>query len=172
MNTPNPYAAPKAHVADVDSAGDLVQASRGMRFLAFIVDMIIGWVVGYLPLILTGQFSSAMSAATSGNVWGFYGSYTGVAGLLAFASWVAWIVITIRLVSRNGQTIGKKLLNIKVVRTDGSKASLGRIFWLRNVVNYILYIVPFYFLVDWLFIFGERRQCVHDKIADTMVVNA
>jgi hypothetical protein len=33
-------------------------------------------------------------------------------------------------------------------------------------------IVPFYFLIDVLFIFGERRQCLHDKIADTIVINA
>ena len=80
------------------------------------------------------------------------------------------------LVKRNGQTIGKKLAGIKVVRSDGSKASLGRIFWLRNIVNAIPSAIPFlgslYGLVDHLFIFGDKRQCLHDKIADTVVVTA
>ena len=72
----------------------------------------------------------------------------------------------------NGQSIGKKLLGIKVVRSDGSAVSLARLIWLRNVVNWVIHVVPFYGLVDSLFIFGESRQCLHDKIADTIVVKA
>jgi uncharacterized RDD family membrane protein YckC len=79
-------------------------------------------------------------------------------------------------VHKNGQTIGKRIVGIKVVRTDFSRATLGRIFWLRNVVNAIPGAIPYvgnvYGLVDHLFIFGESRQCVHDKIADTVVVKA
>jgi len=75
-------------------------------------------------------------------------------------------------VSRNGQSIAKKMLGIKVVRSNGSPASLGRVFWLRNFVNLLLGIIPLYGLVDALLIFGEPRQCVHDKIADTIVIKA
>ena len=94
-------------------------------------------------------------------------SLAGLLGLLGFVSW-AWI--TTLLVARNGQTLGKRILEIKVVRSDGSPASLGRIFWLRNVVNSVLGVIPLYVLVDHLFIFGERRQCIHDLIADTIVI--
>jgi uncharacterized RDD family membrane protein YckC len=63
-----------------------------------------------------------------------------------------------------------------VVRRDGSRASLGRIFWLRNFVNGIPGAIPVigyvYFLVDSLFIFGARRRCIHDLIAGTIVINA
>jgi uncharacterized RDD family membrane protein YckC len=80
------------------------------------------------------------------------------------------------LVNRNGQTIAKKILSIKVVRKDGSKAGVGRIFWLRNVVNTLIAMVPLvggiYALVDALMIFGDPRQCIHDKIADTIVIRA
>jgi uncharacterized RDD family membrane protein YckC len=79
-------------------------------------------------------------------------------------------------VAANGQTIAKKLLGIKVVRSDGTRATVGRIFWLRNVVNTLISMIPLigglYALVDALFIFTERKQCLHDKIADTIVVNA
>jgi uncharacterized RDD family membrane protein YckC len=89
---------------------------------------------------------------------------------------IGWLVLTILFVSRNSQTIGKKMLGIKVVRTDGSRASFGRIFWLRNVVNTLPSFIPlvgnFYGLVDSLLIFSEKQQCVHDKIADTIVVRA
>ena len=76
------------------------------------------------------------------------------------------------LVARYGQTMGKRVLEIKVVRSDGSQASLGRIFWLRNVVNGLLGIIPLYGIIDTLLIFGVRRQCIHDLIADTIVVRA
>jgi uncharacterized RDD family membrane protein YckC len=103
----------------------------------------------------------------------FNGQAIAGAGLwLALLGFVAWVWLTILFVSRNGQSIGKKLLGIKVVRSDGSKASLGRIFWLRNVVNTLLGLIPMYGLVDALLIFGEARQCVHDKIADTIVIKA
>jgi uncharacterized RDD family membrane protein YckC len=92
--------------------------------------------------------------------------------LLMLVGLIVWASFTILYVRRNGQTIAKKFLGIKVVRSDGSPASLGRIFWLRNVVNALIGIVPLYGLIDHLFIFGESRQCLHDKIADTMVIKA
>jgi uncharacterized RDD family membrane protein YckC len=85
---------------------------------------------------------------------------------------IVWSAITIVLMMRNGQSIGKKATGIKVVRSDGSPVSLSRLIWLRNVVNWIISIIPLYGLIDVLFIFGESRQCLHDKIADTIVVKA
>jgi hypothetical protein len=44
--------------------------------------------------------------------------------------------------------------------------------WLRNVVNWLISLVPLYSVIDVLFIFGQTRQCLHDKLADTIVVKA
>ena len=95
-----------------------------------------------------------------------------VALLVAIGGFAAWCWLNFLYVMRNGQSIAKKILGIKVVRSDGSPASLARIFWLRNVVNWFVSIIPLYFVIDGLFIFGESRQCVHDKIADTIVIRA
>jgi uncharacterized RDD family membrane protein YckC len=80
------------------------------------------------------------------------------------------------LLARNGQTIGKKLLGIKVVRVDGSPVSLFRVFFLRYVCNTFLTLIPvagsLYSLVDVLMIFSESRRTVHDHIADTIVIKA
>jgi uncharacterized RDD family membrane protein YckC len=89
---------------------------------------------------------------------------------------MAWTAVTVRLVWANGQSIAKVMVGIKVVRKDGSRASFARIFWLRNVVNSIPNFIPLvgnvYSLVDSLLIFGATRQCLHDRIADTIVVRA
>lgn len=61
-------------------------------------------------------------------------------------------------------------------RSDGSRATLARIFWLRNVVNdairFVPVLGPLYGLVDVLMIFGGQRRCCHDYIADTIVIRA
>lgn len=164
MNADNPYAPPRAKVSDVsDSSDELELAGRGVRLGAAILDGVIVGALVYLPLVFGGAFGSLSSDTPQ---------ISPVAGLLAFAGFVVWVWFTILYVSRNGQTIAKKWLGIKVVRTDGSKASLGRIFWLRNFVNGLLGIIPLYGLIDALLIFSDSRQCIHDKIADTIVVVA
>ena len=55
---------------------------------------------------------------------------------------------------------------------DGAPVTLGRLFWLRNLVNGLIGVIPFYAFIDHLFIFGDSRQCLHDKLADTLVVKA
>ena len=68
------------------------------------------------------------------------------------------------------------MLGIKVVRTDGSRASFPRILFLRNILNLLIMVVPLiggiYALVDPLMIFGGARRCAHDHIADTIVIRA
>jgi hypothetical protein len=32
--------------------------------------------------------------------------------------------------------------------------------------------IPLFGIIDALFIFGDARQCLHDKIADTIVIKA
>lgn len=191
MSTPspgNPYAPPVARVADVADPGITVEvASRGQRLAAFLVDLATG-IVLYLPPLLV-----AVLHWNSGEAWylNFINAGLAVTGLLA----VVVLVITIVFVARYGQTIGKRVVGIRVARPDGSKASLGRIFWLRNVVNSVLqtvvaailggilgvmhmvgglalvagYIYP---VVDCLMIFGDSHQCLHDRIANTIVVKA
>lgn len=174
MNS-NAYAPPKAPVADIDpAAAGLVLAGRGMRLLAVIIDSIIMGCFVYLPLLVSGAVGAAAQVAVETQDPGqFYTTlFFGIGGVLSLIGLIVWGVITFVLVQRNGQTIAKKMLGIKVVRSDGSKASVGRIFWLRNVVNALLGIIPPYGLIDALFIFNDRRQCLHDKIADTIVVNA
>jgi uncharacterized RDD family membrane protein YckC len=172
---PNPYAPPTAQVADaVEHSGELQIAGRGTRLGAYVVDVLVSLLFATPAMIAGG--ASLLTGLAGASPEDMLALFTGTFGLLLVAGMLAYAVITIILVHKNGQTIGKKLLGIKVVRKEGARASLGRIFWLRNVVNALPSLIPvvggFYFFVDSLFIFSESNQCVHDKIADTIVVKA
>ena len=99
--------------------------------------------------------------------------FRGPGMIISIVALIAWCALTAWLVASNGQSIGKRLVGIKVVRSDGSRASFARIFLLRNLVNGLPLLLPFgwlYQLIDPLFIYQPSRQCVHDRIADTVVV--
>lgn len=173
---PNPYAPPTAHVSDAaDATGEYEIAGRGTRLGAAVLDSVITFLFMVPAFVIGG---GAFLAVFTGNSdpEALMELLFGAFGILIIVGWIAWAVITTILVHRNGQTIAKKMLGIKVVRKDGSRATLGRIFWLRNVVNLLPSMIPFvgylYGLVDSLFIFTESNQCIHDKIADTIVVRA
>ena len=92
---------------------------------------------------------------------------------IALAAFLIWSIV---LVYRYGQTVGKRMMGIRVVRTDGSRVSLPRFLFMRGLPVAILGVLPLLryvmFLVDSLVIFRESRQCLHDNFADTKVVTA
>ncbi len=187
-NTQNPYAPPSARVQDVVSPeGSVELADRSQRLGAVIVDILIG-VVLYIPILVSLVHNWDPKAGPLVNLTNF-----GAGMLVSCVLFLALFIVTTVLVARYGQTIGKRALGIRVARPDGSKASLGRIFWLRNVLNVVLSFVfgliigviggfthitalwmpllgYLYPLTDTLMIFGATRQCLHDRIADTIVV--
>jgi len=89
--------------------------------------------------------------------------------LVGFAVW-AWL--TLKQMGATGQSLAKKYFNIKVVLSDGSPASLGTLILKRNVLTWLLSLIPLYGFIEVLFIFGDKRQCLHDRMADTIVVEA
>ncbi len=85
--------------------------------------------------------------------------------------------IQIYLLTTRGQTMGKKLLGLRIVRfDDGSNPGFVKAFVLRAFVNGLIGAVPglgpVYSLVDLCFIFRDDRRCLHDLIAGTVVVKA
>lgn len=174
---PNPYAPPKAEVADHRGGDGQVQlASRGARLGAFALDTL-GYMLTFTPLLAAISFEALGRAATANDAAGMLNaiSMTGVTGF--GITLLIWAALNIYLVATNAQTVGKRLIGIKVARTDGSRAGFARIFWLRYVVNLLPSMIPFVgffysWLIDPLFVFGESRRCIHDRIADTIVVDA
>lgn len=73
--------------------------------------------------------------------------------------------------AHNGQTLGKQVLGIRVVRADGGAVSGGAAASREILGVVLLGLVPFYALVDAMMVpFAERGRSIHDRIADTLVV--
>lgn len=91
-------------------------------------------------------------------------------GLIVFS------VVQIHLL-RDGQTVGKRLAEICIVRYPTlAPVTLGTSLGMRYIVGQALlsgipYLGSLYALVDVLFVFSENRRCLHDRIADTVVVD-
>ena len=154
-------------------------AERGARLLAASIDELI--LLGIALPMVFGAVPTIIAMVSGGtdpeliDTGDIVRAMLGGAGtIVTVVALIAWCVITAWLVAANGQSIGKRMVGIKVVRTDGSRASFARIFLLRNVVNGLPNLLPYvgwlYQLVDPLLIYQESRQCLHDRIADTIVV--
>jgi uncharacterized RDD family membrane protein YckC len=80
------------------------------------------------------------------------------------------------LVTTTGQTLAKRWLSMRIVRTDGRPVDFVHGVVLRSWVLGVLSFIPglgnMISLADAVCIFGQRQQCVHDLIAETKVVDA
>jgi uncharacterized RDD family membrane protein YckC len=69
----------------------------------------------------------------------------------------------------SGQTPGKKVMGIRVRSETGGPAGYGRAFG-RNLVARVIGVFPLVGLVDVLWpLWDSRKQCLHDKVASTIV---
>jgi uncharacterized RDD family membrane protein YckC len=73
--------------------------------------------------------------------------------------------------ARYGRTLGKAWLHIRPLRVDGSPVSGWRAMG-RSALGVAVGLMSWIGLLDPLWcLWDERRQCLHDKVADTIVVN-
>ncbi len=161
------YAPPQAQVQDIAPAGETDRmATRSQRLWAMLVDVALG--LGALWLV---------SVATPWNPWMDSGaSWFGPQVLPAAGGFIVFLLLHGYLLAARGQTIGKALLKIRIARTDGTPASLARLLGLRYGIGGLINIIPaagqIFGIVDALLIFRGPRRCVHDYIADTVVLKA
>ena len=85
-----------------------------------------------------------------------------------------FLALQAHLLASRGQTIGKWLFGIKIVRVeDGTLAGFARTVLLREALGRVLLSnIPLYYLVDGGFIFRKDSRCLHDWIGGTRVVQA
>jgi uncharacterized RDD family membrane protein YckC len=122
------------------------KASLLSRLVALIIDVIILGVISWILSLILGQ-----------EIGGLIGFIIGISYQIYFLS------------QQKGQTPGKKVMGIRVVKTDGSPIdpmSAG----LRYIGYYINTLLLF---IGWLWAIPDgNNQGFHDKIAGTYVVKA
>ncbi len=88
----------------------------------------------------------------------------------------AWLLLVLQwtLLTLSGQTIGKKILMIRVVTDHGELPGFIRAVlireWARHLLCLVPWVGPWFRFLDPLFIFTDSRKCLHDHIAGTRVV--
>jgi len=164
MDIVNPYSPGEANLMRENKRPELELADRLTRLFAVLLDTVVFVVPGIVAALAIPRFIAG------GNALGGFA----LIGTVVIVAGLAWIVYNLKLMHDHGQTFGKKMLGIKVVRTDGSRLSLVRWITHRILVIALVGIIPYVgwiaSIADSLAIFRESRLCLHDQIADTIVV--
>lgn len=101
---------------------------------------------------------------------GFFWLYLVVFGS-ALATGLVMLVYETVAVGAYGRTLGMRWLALRPVRLDGTPLGWGRalsralIFWVAGFIGWLGLLDPLWCLWD------EHRQCLHDKVAGSIVIN-
>ena len=157
-----------APISDALSADDRPLADPWTRLGAQLLDGVLyaaSVVPGVILLALGGGFSAETPFGSGGGL-GF-----GLMGL----GFLALFFYQMVLLSRDGQTLGKRFLKLRVVDVDdGSNPGFVRAVLLRVLAPGVISNVPLvgflFTIADALFVFRDDRRCIHDHFAKTVVV--
>ena len=147
---------------------ELRLASISRRWLAIVIDGFIVAVATVLLLLAGGAMAPLEAAMVSADeaaiadAFSQFQSTTLIINLL-----VSGVYNVVLMVSFNGQTLGKMMLRLRVVKKRGGRITILDAL-LRNVFGYI---VSQIFLLGYLWaLFDREKQAWHDKMAGTLVV--
>ena len=125
------------------------KAGFWIRFVAIFID-------GILVGIVTSAIGAILNLNTNGR-----------SGLQLLLGLVYYVYFWSNSGPWPGQTIGSKLLNIRVVRTNGSDLTIS-----QALIRYVGFVISAICLLIGLIwaAFDANKQGWHDKIADTYVI--
>ncbi len=143
-------------------------ASVGSRIVAAIIDMVILWVIMMVIAIPLGLGTAIYSMA---------GMPSALDMAALMGAWMSYMVIAAvvnlgyftYLEGTSGQTLGKKLVNIKVVKEKGKMTFVDAFVrtLLRIIDGLALYLIGFIVVIA-----SEKKQRIGDMAAGTLVVKA
>ncbi|HEX4954677.1 MAG TPA: RDD family protein [Thermoanaerobaculia bacterium] len=159
---------PPAGVTARPHEGDEVLADRSARLGAQVVDFLsllpFAFAMAVPAGLVRGQVATEVKAGAA------------VAMLFGLVGFIALLIYNLVLLHRHGQTLGKRVCNVRIVRTSGERVSLGRLILLRGIVPGLVTYLPlvgvYLSVAGYLLILTPSRRCLHDYCADTKVVVA
>ena len=156
-------------------------ANWGQRLGATLIDFLLYIAVGGTIAFIVG-FALGIGFAASGGTddTGFSIAANAVGVLIGFIVYATYTgILMTRGGERNGQTLGKQALSIRVVRTDGQPVSVGTVavwHWLMKFIVFgYLAIITLYLatLLNYLWpLWDDQNRAFHDMAASTREVNA
>ena len=166
MSSDNPYAAPQADLTDrYVPPPDSELATRGSRFVAAMVDGLIGSSITFPLLYATGVWATLARREEVP-----FGKLLGISAI----GFLGFLLIHGYLLKTKGQTVGKWLLGVRIADLDGAVPSFGTLIFRRYLPITLISQTPvvgaYFPLLDDLFIFREDHRCIHDLLAGTKVV--
>lgn len=148
-------------------ATDLRRAGFWYRLAAYIVDSIVigvGIFIAVMPIIFLAFLASLSDNNAFLNALVVMAGLT--LGLVALGIGLCYFIV---LEGRFGKTIGKYLMGLTVLKTNGSRIGYKDAL-LRNIPKYIRNFLIIDVLIMLIF-FNREKQRAFDKVADTMVVH-
>jgi len=143
-------------MSDSGISSKIIIARWTDRFLAWLIDFIIVSIIS--TSIIFASFGTMDYEFEEDVFWAESTQYIPTS-ILFFVYWTI-------LEYKTGQTIGKKILNLKVVNIYGKKPDLKGIIISSFGKSFLL---PIDVILGW-FLTNEKRQRVFNKLGDTLIV--
>jgi uncharacterized RDD family membrane protein YckC len=176
MDSNNPYAAPKAVVDAEAPAASGELASPWSRLGATMIDgLIIGVIYFPIALYIIYPLTLGESGFTAILNMAHHSLPVrlGTEFLSAVLALAIFFLLNLRLLRAQGQTIGKRAVGLRILSSNHQPATLVQMvkrFGFMYFIRMFLTLGGLIAFVDDLCIFRSSRQCLHDSIADTIVV--
>jgi uncharacterized RDD family membrane protein YckC len=148
-----------------------VYASIGKRIVAHIIDGIfvgLGAIPGVILIVLAGVLA-ASTADSRGDIGAGALGMVFLAYAVIFLGVIALWLYNCYLLGRDGATLGKRMMKIKVLDAQGQPLGFGKAF-LRELVKHALGSACFILLL-WP-LWDDQKQGLQDKIFSTHVFDA
>jgi len=144
------------NMPDSNASSKIVLAKWTDRFVAWLIDFIIISVIS--TSIIFASYGTMYYEFEGEGFWAENSQFIPTSGIF----FVYWVILEYK----TGQTVGKKILNLKVINISGDKARLKGVLISSFGKSFLL---PVDVILGWI-LTNEKRQRVFNKLGDTIVI--
>jgi uncharacterized RDD family membrane protein YckC len=135
-------------------------ANWPQRVGAYLIDYLIAFVPVFLAIVLAGGTANSDGTPNAGAGVVAVLLYLVSLGIVVYNRWI--------MQGRTGQSWGKQVLNIRLLRMADGQPIGGGLAFVRDLAHFVDSIICY---IGWLFpLWDARRQTLADKIMSTVVI--